>query len=233
MVIGENLNIIRQRIDRAAVAVGRDPDDVRLVAISKTHSCESIQEAFNCGQNIFGESRIQEAESKIETLSQKISWHLVGHLQRNKVRQAVKVFDLIHSVDSIRLLQEISKRAEEIGKVQDILIQVDVSGEESKFGLSRDKLPDFIEAAVNSLGVRLCGLMTMPPFFHDPEEARLFFRDLKAISLKLDRYGWPETGTTELSMGMSHDFEVAIAEGSTLVRVGTAIFGRRDLGGLK
>lgn len=226
MKIAERVQDVLQRMERACLRTGRDPSSVRLVAVSKTHSAERIREAYHAGLRVFGESRIQEAAAKIPQCPGDISWHLVGHLQRNKAKHAVQLFDLVHSVDSQRLLETLDRLAQEAGRRLDVLLEVNVSGERSKFGLPPGEVPTVLQAAAHLAYVNVLGLMTMPPFFEDPEKARPFFRRLREL-----RDEWrAKTGfpLDELSMGMTHDFEIAIEEGATWVRVGTALFGERE-----
>ncbi|MBN1879989.1 YggS family pyridoxal phosphate-dependent enzyme [bacterium] len=230
MDIRQSLNEVRNRMQRAIRTSGRQPGSVKLIAVSKTYSAEIIRSAFAVGQTRFGESRIQEAEQKIKVLEESIEWHLIGHLQTNKVKTAVKYFDVIHSVDSIRLIDELEKQAEPTGKIQSILLQVNVSGEETKYGVKEKDLPALIERSMSSHHLKLLGLMTIPPFSVDPEDSRVYMKRIKEIAfeeLAVKRY--LSEVNIELSMGMSHDFEVAIEEGATMIRVGTAIFGSRDL----
>lgn len=226
MTIAERLASIEARIAAACKRAGRSRDDVQLIAVSKTHPPEAVNEAAHAGQLIFGENKVQEAHAKIPECSGRLSWHLVGHLQRNKAAPAVEMFDLIHSVDSLRLLEAINRAADESGKTQKVLLEVNVSGEGTKFGLKPEEVPDVLRQADNNFSrVEICGLMTMPPPFEDLEKVRPFFCQLREL-----RDGWEkQTGATlpQLSMGMSHDFEIAIEEGANWVRVGTAIFGAR------
>jgi len=220
---------IRQSISEAAERVGRNPDDIKLVAISKTHPIDKIEEVFEAGQVVFGESRVQEAEKKISRIKADVIWHLVGHLQRNKAKTAVGLFELIHSVDSIKLAQDISKRAQMISKVQDVLIQVQLADEKTKFGVSKSEALEMIPGVCKLPGISVKGLMTIPPFFRDPEKSRPYFSELREFSQQLiqgDQLNQAET--LELSMGMSNDYEIAIEEGATIVRVGTALFGTRQ-----
>jgi hypothetical protein len=227
--IFQNIKEIYRRMSRAAMKADRNPADVTLIAVTKTVETAAIREAVDAGLRVFGESRIQEAQRKVNSEELKVNgknieWHLIGHLQRNKAKTAVALFDLIHSLDSIDLALEISRQAEKIGKVQEVLIEVKLSAEETKHGISKDDLPD-LAAAINAMtNLRLRGLMTVPPFFEDPEEARPCFRELRELKERLEDRGFL---LPELSMGMSHDFETAIEEGATMVRVGTAIFGTR------
>ena len=221
----ERIEKVESRIAAACARAGRSRDDVKLVAVSKTHPPESVCETAHAGLMIFGENKVQEARAKIPECPGNLSWHLVGHLQRNKAGFAVELFDLIHSVDSLRLLEAINRAADEAGKTQKVLLEVNVSGEGTKFGLKPEEVPDVLRAANQFSRVEIRGLMTMPPAFEDLEKVRPFFRRLCEL-----RDVWQkETGVSlpELSMGMSHDFEIAIEEGAHWVRVGTAIFGER------
>lgn len=233
--LADRLAGIRARIDAAALRSGRRPEDVALVAVSKTHPAAAIEAALAAGQRVFGESRIQEALPKIEAIkapgvagapAAPAEWHLIGHLQSNKVNQAVGRFALLHAVDSARLVEALERRAAALGLVQSILIEVNVSGEGSKFGVAPEGLPEVIEALERSPHLRGEGLMTIPPDLDDPELVRPFFARLRALSQALT--GLTRFTPRHLSMGMSGDFEVAIEEGATLVRIGTAIFGDRD-----
>jgi pyridoxal phosphate enzyme (YggS family) len=222
------------RIEEAARRAGRVTGEVKLVAVSKTHPAALVREAADVGLIDFGENRVQEAEAKIEELKAEaphLRWHLIGHLQPNKARRAARLFDLIHTVDSAALVERLERICAEEGRASlDVLVQVDLGGEETKSGVRETELQAVFEAFKNCERVRCRGLMTLPPFFEDAERARPYFRRLRVLRDELrgrgafDRGGGEEG---ELSMGMSHDFEVAIAEGSTLVRVGTAIFGER------
>jgi pyridoxal phosphate enzyme (YggS family) len=208
-------------MSHAAMRAGRAPDSARLVAVSKTVGLGPIGDAVDAGLRVFGESKVQEAREKIEALAGRgLEWHLIGHLQRNKAKAAVGLFDLIHSVDSVGLLEAVDRHARDLGKVQRVLLQVKLSHEESKHGASERELQGMAEAARGLSNVQVEGLMTIPPFFDDAEGARPFFRRLRELN---GPYGFPE-----LSMGMTGDFEVAIEEGATLVRIGTAIFGERN-----
>jgi PLP dependent protein len=222
--IAQNLAEVRATIATACRKVNRDPEEVRLVAVSKTVGLERIREAVAAGQKIFGENYLQEAKDKIAALNN-MSWHLVGHLQTNKAKAAVGLFDLIHAVDRIKLARELNAAAARLGKIQDVLIQVKQGGEDTKSGVAPDKALELVQEVARLPHLRLLGLMTMPPWFADPEEVRPFFRALRELRERLrDLSGLP---LMELSMGMSDDFAVAVEEGATLVRVGTAIFGRR------
>jgi len=228
-MIHENLQLVRQRIESAARGCGRDPESVRLVAVSKTVPAERVRQAAEAGVTLLGENYVQEARDKIEALADcEVSWHFIGHLQSNKAKYAVKLFDLIHSVDSAKLAAEIDKRAAKIGKKQPILVQVNIAEEETKSGVSVKQSTALLReiSALDHIEVR--GLMTMPPFFNQPERVRPFFRALRRLRDSIRESELPDVELNELSMGMTGDFEVAIEEGATLVRIGTAIFGERD-----
>jgi len=217
--VSDNINLVRQRISTAAARAGRNPDDVTLIAVSKGIEPESVETALATGQMLFGESKIQEARAKIALASGRARWHMVGHLQTNKARDAVALFELIHSVDSVKLAVELDKWAERAGKTQAILLEVNVSGEASKFGLKPEDLESTV-VEINKLSrLEVRGLMTIAPFVDEAGHARPYFRRLRELRDML--------GLHELSMGMTHDFEIAIEEGATMVRIGTAIFGER------
>ena len=226
--ISANLLDVRARLTRAAQRVNRDPSAIRLVAVSKTHPIDSVRAACLAGQFEFGENRVQEALQKISLSSDTaIKWHLVGHLQSNKARKAATVFACIHSIDSVDLLEQVDAAALEAGRQPDVLMQVDLAGEPTKHGATLETLLPLFEAAAECRAARVTGLMVLPPFAEDPEETRPFFARLREIRDELGRRGVPSSMLRELSMGMSHDFEIAIEEGATLVRVGTALFGDR------
>jgi PLP dependent protein len=221
----ENLDSIQQRIRAACLRAGRDETSVTLLAVSKSHPPETIRAAVDAGQLLFGENKIQEAKAKIPLCPGKARWHFIGHLQSNKVRDAVELFDMIQGVDSLAIAQEISKRAEQAAKTLPILLEVNVAGEASKFGYAPEKLL----AELNELNalprIEIHGLMAIPPFAPVPEKARPYFQKLRGLKLRCEQIlGAP---LPHLSMGMSGDFEVAIEEGATIVRVGTALFGER------
>lgn len=228
--IAERLTGIRERIATAARSAGRDPFSVRLVAVSKTFPNDAIREAYAAGQRDFGENRVQEALQKISsTADLEIRWHLLGHLQSNKARKAGAAFAGIHSIDSVELIQKIDAAAVEAGWRPELLIQVDLAGEATKFGAAPADVPRLFDAAAACRAARLTGLMTLPPVPEAPEDARIWFRRLRDLRDEWLAAGVPAPMLRELSMGMSADFEVAIQEGSTLVRVGTAIFGSRHV----
>ena len=223
--IAQNLKEVRAAIAEAAHRAGRDPGSVRLVAVSKTVDLERIRAAIDAGQDLFGENYLQEARDKIAALGRQVGWHLVGHLQSNKARGAVELFDLIHAVDRGKLAGALDAAAARLGKVQDVLIQVNQGGEATKFGVAPEAAPALLQEVACLPHLRVLGLMTMPPWFPDPEAARPYFRALRELRDHLR--GLTGLSLTELSMGMSGDFAVAVEEGATLVRVGTAIFGQR------
>jgi hypothetical protein len=225
--VAARLADVRARIARAAGRAGRDPASVRLVAVSKTFPVDAVRDAAGAGQVDFGENKVQEALGKMEATGDlTIRWHLVGHLQSNKAKKAA-LFDMIHSIDSASLLRKIDEAAAAIGRRPDLLVQVDLAGEATKFGAAEDELPAIFDAAQQARAVRTVGLMLIPPAVDDPEQARPFFRRLREVRDRLLARGVARACLVELSMGMSHDFEPAIEEGATLVRVGTAIFGAR------
>jgi len=227
MSVAENFKAVQNRIAAAALRAGRDPSTIRLVTVTKTVDLDRIREATAAGAVVLGENRVQEAKEKIEALGRTVSWHLIGRLQTNKAKYAVKLFDLIHSVDSLELAKEIDKQAAKNGKVQDVLIEVSIAGEAVKAGVSIGDTVRLVKEAAGLNHIRVLGLMTMPPLSNDPEDSRPYFRRLRDLAHAVRKEGIAGISMNELSMGMSGDFEVAIEEGATLVRVGTAIFGER------
>ncbi len=227
MTINDNLSVIRERITQAARRAGRNPEDVVLVAASKGVDAERLKEAISAGLRIFGESRVQEAMTKLQALRNEAEWHFIGHLQGNKVKYVVGKFTLIHSVDSVELAEEINGRAEKTGVIQDILMEVNVSGEKGKFGIMPEELITVTKAISGFRHISLKGLMTIPPYSDNPEEARPHFSMLRKLRDNARQTGLFTDACMDLSMGMSGDFEVAIEEGSTMVRIGTALFGTR------
>jgi hypothetical protein len=226
--IESHLAAIRSRIAAAAAAAGRTPTDVSLLAVSKMFGPDHVRAAYAAGQRDFGENKVQEALQKQEaTADLAIRWHLIGHLQSNKAKKAAPAFAAIHSVDSVELLRRIDAAAVEAGSAPDVYIQVDLAGEDTKFGAPEAEAGAIARAAASCRAARLKGLMLLPPWFDDPELARPYFRRLRGLRDRLIEEGIDAALLHELSMGMSHDFEVAIQEGATLVRVGTAIFGKR------
>jgi PLP dependent protein len=224
--IAENLERVREQIAHAAAKVGRAPNEVELVAITKTHAVEKVREAIQAGQSLFGESRVQEARAKIPELPSAIRWHFVGHLQKNKIRHALPLFEMIHSVDSLALAQEMNRIAEEEGMHPRVLLEINVAGEGSKFGFAPDKLREQMEALLALPRLSVLGLMTIPPLGEEPEASRKYFVQLRELRDRLQTE--VRVDLAQLSMGMTQDYAVAVEEGATLVRVGTAIFGERS-----
>ncbi len=225
-----NIKDVYKRIAHAAMRAGRSPEEVKLIAVSKGVGAETIKNAVENGIRELGENRIQEAQEKITIIKaclpeSRVKWHLIGHLQKNKAKSAVKLFDMIHSVDSLELAELIDRYAGETGKKQKIMLQVKLSDEESKHGILKDNIIEVLNGIRHLGNLQVEGLMTIPPYFDDPERVRPFFRELRELKDKAVQAGF---GLSELSMGMSNDFEIAIEEGATMVRVGTAIFGERS-----
>ncbi len=218
----ENLAALKKKIERAARKCGRNADEIKLIAVSKTHPVEVLQDAIAAGASVFGENKVREAEEKIAVLGKEnLEWHLIGHLQSNKARKAVKLFDVIHTLDSIELAERLERICIEENRANlSVLIEVDLAGEATKHGVGENDLPKLVEFLRTCERLKFDGLMIIPPFFEDTEKVRPFFRRLREIRDEIIPNG-------ELSMGMSHDFELAIEEGATIVRVGTAIFGER------
>lgn len=227
MYIAENLAHINDRIRSATESAGRDPASVRLVAVSKTRPSSDIIEAIQAGQTIFGENYVQELSAKLADVKETVVWHFIGHLQSNKVKYIAGQVALIHSVDKLSLADEISRQWCKLGKMCDILIQVNISGEASKSGTTEKGAIQLVKECSLLPNIRVRGLMTMPPIFDDPDAARPYFAELRRLSEAITAEEVPGVEMRELSMGMSGDFEAAIQEGATLVRVGTAIFGER------
>ena len=227
--IPERLARVRERVARAAERAGRGPEDIRLIAVSKTVDPSVVQLAADIGVRDLGENRVQEAVEKARQVkADGLRWHLIGHLQSNKARQAVATFDVIHTVDTLDLARRLERIAGEEGKRPVVLVQVDLSHEPTKSGADEPELAEIVEALGSAENLDFRGLMTMPPFFDEPEQGRTYFQRLREILENLNRGRAPDRLLTELSMGMSHDFEVAIEEGATMIRVGTAIFGPRE-----
>src|SRR5438874_1791657 len=223
--IAENLDRVREQIASAAAKSGRSVDDVELVAITKTHPAEKVREAIEAGQTLFGESRVQEARAKIPELPSNIRWHFVGHLQKNKVRQALPLFEVIHSVDSLALAQDVNRIAQEEGLHPRVLLEVNVAGEGSKFGFAPDKLREQMQELLALARLSIEGLMCIPPLGVESEDSRKFFVQVRELRDSLEKEF--SVKLPQLSMGMTQDFAIGIDEGATLVRVGTAIFGER------
>ena len=222
----QNLARVRAAINAAAAGAGRDPATVTLLPATKKVSPETLRLAYDSGLRVFGENRVQEAKAKQPLLPGNCDWHFIGGLQKNKARDAVRLFALIHSVDSVELATEIDRRAGEAGKTQQVLLEVNVGGETSKHGIAPAAVPALADAIFACDNLELRGLMTVAPFSVDPEKARPFFRRLRELRDELEHRAG--ASFPELSMGMSHDFPLAVAEGATLVRVGTALFGERS-----
>jgi len=232
MSIAENIDLIRERVDSAARRAGRSAADVVLMGVTKTHTVERIREAYAAGLRVFGENRVQEFSGKAGALAdlREAQWHMIGHLQTNKTGKAAELFGAVDSVDSVKLADKLDVAARSLGKKLSVLIEINVGGEAAKSGVAPDsrEFEELLAAVPRFEALELRGLMTVPPFTDDPEGARPFFRKLRELRDTLAARRLPAIGIGVLSMGMSHDFEVAIAEGSTCVRVGTAIFGERQ-----
>ncbi len=227
MTVTERVREIRRRIEAAARRAGRDPAEITLVGASKRQPVERLLEARDAGVRVLGENRVQEALAKVPQVPG-VCWHMIGRLQRNKARKAVEVFELIHSLDSLRLAETLDRLGVERGRPVDCLVEVNVGGEETKGGVAPAELGAFLDAVAGREGLRVLGLMTIPPWREDPEEVRPYFRRLRELAGEAATRELPGVAMRELSMGMSHDFEVAIEEGATFVRIGTALFGPRD-----
>lgn len=227
-MISEKIAEVQRRIEDACRRVGRNPDEVILIAVSKTRPVDALMEAYNAGALHFGENKVQELTDKIPQMPPDIHWHMIGHLQRNKVKYIVGKTAFIHSVDSLRLAEEISKEAVRQNVTVQILIEVNVAQEDSKFGLSAEETPDIVKEIAKLPGVQLKGLMTIAPYTEDAENNRLYFRKLKQLSVDIKNKNIDNVSMDVLSMGMTGDYEVAVEEGATCVRVGTGIFGERD-----
>jgi len=231
MSIAENIAHVRERIMAAARCAGRNPAEITLMGVSKTFPAESIREAYAAGLRVFGENRVQEFAGKVTALRDMpdAEWHLIGHLQTNKAAKAVELFDAVDSVDSIRMAEKLDASAESAGKILPVLIEINVGGEAAKSGVAieSDEVEQILLGAPRWDHLKICGLMTVPPYTEDPEGSRGYFRQLRQIRDGIGARGLPQVGMDVLSMGMSHDFEVAIEEGATCVRVGTAMFGVR------
>jgi PLP dependent protein len=225
--IADNLKNVLDRIRKAALKAGRDTESVRLVAVSKTRPAADVNGALLCGQRLFGENYAQELALKAREVSEAVEWHFIGHLQGNKVRQIAGLVTMIHSVDRLSLAEEIDRQWGKLGKVCDVLIEVNIAREDTKSGTTAAALSDLVHQVSLLPNLRIKGLMAMPPFFDDPEGARPYFRELRRLAADIAAENMPNVSMTELSMGMSGDFEAAIEEGATLVRIGTAIFGER------
>jgi len=227
-MLRENLQKVEEKIEAACKRAGRDRSEVTLIAVSKTKPVEMLQEVYDTGIREFGENKVQEMMDKYEVLPDDIHWHMIGHLQRNKVKYLMGKATLIHSVDSLRLAEEISAQSVKHEVTTDILIEVNIAGEESKFGTSKEEAMALVEAAAKLPNIHICGLMTIAPYVDDPEDNRKYFRGIRELSVDIKEKNIDNVDMRILSMGMSGDYEVAIEEGATMVRVGTGIFGARN-----
>ncbi len=227
--VADNLSAVQERIAKAAARVGRDPEGITLVAVTKTMPVERIREAMDAGQRVFGENRVQEAQAKVEAVGRDIQWHLIGHLQRNKVKFVCDLFDLIESVDSLPLARDIDAHAAKRGIVMPILIQVNIGDETTKSGVSASAALGLVQQAATLSHLVIRGLMCVPPAVEVAERSRAYFIELRSLAEQIAAERIPTVSMSELSMGMSHDFDVAIEEGATMVRVGSAIFGPRSV----
>jgi pyridoxal phosphate enzyme (YggS family) len=227
-MIAENLQQLHTRIDQACRRCGRDAGEIQLIAVSKTVSADSIREALECGIQDFGENYVQELnEKRIGLSAPPLRWHFIGHLQSNKVKYIAEYVHLVHSVDDAALGREISKRAERCGKIQDVLVEVHTTGEATKEGIAPEKTVELVRQLSAFKNLHVCGLMTMGPLADDPEASRSSFRQLADLKRTIEKENIENVAMRHLSMGMSHDFEIAIEEGATMIRIGTAIFGAR------
>lgn len=225
--IRDNIKAVLQRVEAAAHKSGRKAEDIRVVAVTKTVDENRILKAVESGLYDLGENRVQELCDKYENIGKRCRWHLIGHLQTNKVKYIVEKVDLIHSLDRMELAEEIQKRAEKAGRIMEALVQVNIAEEESKFGMEMDKVPDFLKNVSKFPNIRIKGLMTIAPLAQNPEEIRWVFTELRKLHIDITRENIDNINMDYLSMGMSNDFEAAIEEGSNMVRIGTAIFGKR------
>ncbi len=229
-MVTENLRLVEEKICNACIKSGRSRDEVTLIAVSKTKPVEMMEEAMSVGVNIFGENKVQEILKKEPLLppAPETRWHLIGHLQRNKVRQIAGKVERIHSVDSLRLAEQIQKEYEKINQIADILVEVNIAREESKFGLMPEETEDVLRQIAQMSNIHVCGLMTIAPFVENAEENRVHFRNLRKLLVDINAKNIDNISMGELSMGMTGDYEVAIEEGATYIRVGTGIFGNRQ-----
>ena len=223
--IKNNLKIINEKIRKAASRANRNSEEIKLVAVTKTATTEQIKEVISAGVKIIGENKVQEAKEKYQILSADIEWHLVGHLQTNKVKYAIEIFDLIHSVDSIKLAKEIDRRSLQFGMITNVLVEVNVSGEETKYGIKPEEVEPFLKEISEFSRIKVRGLMTIAPIAEDQEEVRPYFRKLRELSEEIKSKNLKNVKMDYLSMGMTEDFEVAIEEGANMVRIGRGIFG--------
>lgn len=227
-MIQDNMKLVQKKIEEACERSGRDLREVTLIAVSKTKPVSALEQAYQCGMRDFGENKVQELVEKAEVLPKDIRWHMIGHLQRNKVKYIVDKVYLIHSVDSLRLAEEISKEALKKNVTVDILVEVNVAEEETKFGSTMEEASELVSQIAALSGIRVKGLMTIAPFVENPEENRKYFSKLKQLAVDIERKNIDNVSMRVLSMGMTGDYEVAVEEGASYVRVGTGIFGERD-----
>ena len=223
-----NIANIKEEIKKTCHSCGRNPEDITLVVVTKTVDPERINYAVDCGASDLGENKVQEIVDKYETVSKNIKWHLIGHLQTNKVKYIIDKVGLIHSVDSVKLAEEISKRAEKYDITKDVLVQINVAEEDTKFGINLEEAVNFVKSISQFDNIRIKGLMTIAPYSENPEGVRLVFRQLREKFDELAQMDLPNTEMKYLSMGMSNDYHIAIEEGANIIRIGTAIFGKRD-----
>ena len=226
-IIIENIDELRSRVAAAAARAGRDPAGIKIVAVTKTVEPERIMAAYQCGITDFGENRVQELVQKADIMNVECKWHMIGHLQTNKVKYIIDRVCMIHSLDSIELAYEINRRAEKAGRIMDVLVQINVAGESTKYGIEPASAPDFVKEVSRMGNIRIKGLMTIAPLVSDPEEVRWVFRGLRQLLIDIGKENIDNVSMEYLSMGMSNDFEVAIEEGANIIRPGTAIFGKR------
>lgn len=227
-MIQENYRNVKERVRQACERSGRDPEEVLLIAVSKTRTNEEIEEAAKAGARVFGENKPQELRDKADSLSKEYQWHMIGHLQTNKIKYVVDRAELIHSIDSYKLAEAVDKEAKKRDKIVPILIEVNIASEDSKFGLKLEETEQLVRQIALLPNVRIKGLMTVPPYVEDPEENRAHFRKMRQLFIDIKEKNIDNVDMNELSMGMTGDFEVAVEEGATMVRVGTGIFGERD-----
>ena len=226
-IIRRNLDLVEARIQAACVRSGRNRDEVTLIAVSKTRPVSDIREAMKCGITVFGENKVQELRDKTDEITEPLHWHMIGHLQVNKVKYLPGKTDLIHSLDNLKLAAEIEKQAEKNNLVMDVLCEVNMAGEDTKFGLVPEQVEDFLRRVADMRHIRIKGLMTIAPYTEDPESNRVYFRKLKELMIRMNDRKILSEAMDTLSMGMTGDYETAIEEGATFVRVGTGIFGAR------
>jgi pyridoxal phosphate enzyme (YggS family) len=225
--VGGNYRKLVERIDEAAAKSGREASAIKLLAAAKSQRIEAIRAALAAGVTLIGENYAQEADEKKKEISTLVEWHMIGHLQRNKVRLAVELFDVIESLDNLALARELDKEGRRRGQIIRAFVEINLGGEESKSGIAKNHVASLLESVAKLANLRVEGLMTVPPFRQDPEQVRPFFRELRDLKEELSNSGFPNVDLKELSMGMTHDYPVAVEEGATIVRIGTALFGPR------